>query len=198
MQEVWAVIFRKENMNKTRKIRNYAFIDGNNLYLGAQSQSIDLDYGKLRKYLRSKLFVDKAFLFIGYDAHNTLLYNKLQSYGYILVFKPTIPYTDENTGERTMKGNVDAELVLYSSAIEYDNYNKAVIVSSDGDFACLMRYLNDLGKLEKIITPTLRYSKLLRPYSEFILPLKTIKRQVSGKQPSAKRKNRHSRSVQEP
>lgn len=165
-------------MSKKKTPKNYAFIDGNNLYLGAKSQKINLDYGKLRKYLRSKFNIEKAFLFIGYNPHNTPLYNTLQSYGYILVFKPTIAFKDKITGERTMKGNVDAELVLYSSAIEFNNYNAAVIVSSDGDFACLMRYLNDSNKLAKIITPTVKYSKLLKPFSKKILPLKIIKSQV--------------------
>lgn len=58
-------------MKKQNIIKNYAFIDGNNLYLGAKSQNIDLDYGEFRKYLRSKMNVNKAFLFIGYDVHNT-------------------------------------------------------------------------------------------------------------------------------
>lgn len=30
--------------------KTYAFIDGNNLYLGAKSQNIELDYRKLRLY----------------------------------------------------------------------------------------------------------------------------------------------------
>ena len=47
--------------------KNYAFIDGNNLYLGTKVQDINLDYGKLRKYLRNKFDVEKVFLFIGYD-----------------------------------------------------------------------------------------------------------------------------------
>ncbi len=177
-------------MNTRKATKNYAFIDGNNLYLGAKSQDIELDYGKFRKYLRSKLNVDRAFLFIGYDVHNTPLYNYLQSHGYILIFKPTIPYTDKTTGERTMKGNVDAELVLYSSAIEFSNYDKAIIVSSDGDFACLLRYLMDNNKLAKVITPTLKYSKLLKPYNELIVPLKVIKSQIQN--------NRDLRSVREP
>ena len=158
--------------------KNYAFIDGNNLYLGAKSQAVSLDYGKLRKYLRQKFNVDKAFLFIGYDATNTGLYSMLQKCGFILVFKPTIPYTDES-GVRTMKGNVDAELVLHAAAIEYGNYDKAVIVSGDGDFACLMRFLEKNDKLEKIITPNNRYSKLLKPFNRYILPLRSIKKQVS-------------------
>lgn len=39
--------------------KNYAFIDGNNLYLGTKAQDINLDYGKLRKYLRNKFDVEK-------------------------------------------------------------------------------------------------------------------------------------------
>ena len=45
------------------KSKNYTFINGNNLYLGAKSQKICLDYGKFRKYLRSKYGVEKAYLF---------------------------------------------------------------------------------------------------------------------------------------
>ena len=157
--------------------KTYAFIDGNNLYLGAKTQGINLDYGKLRKYLRSKFGVEKAFIFIGYDHRHTTLYTNLQSMEYILIFKPTIAFTDKN-GKRTMKGNVDAELVLHAAAIEFDNYDKAVIMTSDGDFACLMKYLHDNNKLKKIITPTKLFSKLLKPFVKYILPLKTIENQI--------------------
>lgn len=160
------------------KKKNYAFIDGNNLYYGAREQGIELDYGKFRKYLRSKYNVDKAFLFIGYTQSNTDLYSELQKNGYILVFKPTIPYVDEATGKKTMKGNVDAEIVLHASAIEYENYAKAILVTSDGDFACLAKYLSEKEKLLKIITTTKKYSKLLRPFVDFILPLSEIRKQV--------------------
>lgn len=155
---------------------NYAFIDGNNLYHGALNQGIIFDYGRLRLYLRNALSVKKAFLFIGYVPGNTDLYNMLQSAGFTLVFKPTIPYTDGD--KTTIKGNVDAELVLHASAIEYSSYDKAVIVSSDGDFACLAQYLEKNDKLLKIITPTKRYSKLLRPYGKYILPLKEIQNNI--------------------
>lgn len=159
------------------KSKNYAFIDGNNLYLGAKSQGIELDYGKFRLYLRNKLGVDLAFLFIGYDPDNAGLYAKLQSYGYILVFKPVVFYTED--GKRTMKGNVDAELVLHASAIEYGNYDKAVIVTSDGDFACLIRYLDEKEKLARIISPTNFYSSLFHSYTKYILPLSTIANKIS-------------------
>ena len=161
-------------MKDQRLVNNYAFIDGNNLYLGAKSQNINLRYGEFRKYLRNKFNVKRAFLFIGYNPANIKLYSTLQRYGFTLIFKPTILYTDEATGQQTMKGNVDAELVLHSAAIEYGNYYQAIVVSSDGDFACLYQFLKENNKLNKIITPTERYSKLLKPFHADILPLKLI------------------------
>ncbi|MCL2173763.1 NYN domain-containing protein [Candidatus Saccharibacteria bacterium] len=160
-------------MNK----KNYVFIDGNNLYLGAKSQRINLDYKKLRLYLMNKFNVDKAFLFIGYDPNNTNLYAHLQKIGFILIHKPTVVYVEN--GKRQMKGNVDAELVLYSAAIEYRNYDKAIIITSDGDFACLMRFLISKNKLDKIITPTKNYSKLLKPFGQHILPLSVIRDKIT-------------------
>ena len=151
---------------------NYAFIDGNNLYLGAKSQNIELDYRKLRLYLTNKFNVKKAFIFIGYDPDRTYLYSNLVDAGFILVHKPTVIYHEN--GKRTMKGNVDAELVLHSAAIEYKNYDKAIVVTSDGDFTCLFKFLQEKEKLEKIITPTKFYSSLFQPISQFIVPLYKI------------------------
>lgn len=152
--------------------QTYAFIDGNNLYLGASRQGIELDYRRLRKYLRNKLNVTRAFLFIGFDPTRISFYSFLQQCGFLLVYKPTV-VRNEN-GHKVMKGNVDAELVLYASAIEYNNYGNAVIISSDGDFACLIEYLHKNNKLLKLITPTAHYSSLLRDFSKYILPLSHI------------------------
>lgn len=68
-----------------------------------------------------------------------------------------------------MKGNVDAELVLHAAAIQYSNYDKAIIISGDGDFACLVEFLLDRGKLLKLLTPNQRYSKLLAQFDAYIV-----------------------------
>lgn len=159
--------------NKEKKEpSNYAFIDGNNLYLGAKLQGIELDYRVFRLFLKHELGVDKAFYFIGRDKRNKWLYSQLQKCGFELVFKPAVFY-DKN-GQRMMKGNVDAELVLHSAAVEFDNYDKAIIVTGDGDFACLIKWLKDNGKLKKIITPTEKYSLLLKKYRNDIIQLGDI------------------------
>ena len=41
----------------------------------------------------------------------------------------------------------------FNAAIEFKNYQKAIIVSGDGDFFCLHQYLIKKKKLLKIIIP---------------------------------------------
>jgi uncharacterized LabA/DUF88 family protein len=151
----------------------YAFIDSQNLNLGIRSLGWQIDYRKLRLYLKNKFGVEKAYMFIGLVGNNQKLYTALQSAGFILIFKPTVRYFEN--GKETVKGNVDAELVLHAAAIEYQNYDKAIIVSGDGDFACLIEYLNDNKKLLHVFTPNSKYSKLLKPYSKYIVEIGKLK-----------------------
>lgn len=151
----------------------FAFIDSQNLNLGVRSLGWQVDYKKLRLYLRNKYGVERAFMFIGLVSNNQKLYTKLQTAGFILVFKPTVRYFEN--GKETVKVNVDAELVLHAAAIEYPNYDKAIIISGDGDFACLVEFLDDKGKLLHVFTPNTKYSKLLRPYSKYIVELSQLK-----------------------
>jgi uncharacterized LabA/DUF88 family protein len=138
-----------------KEIGNYAFIDGQNLYLGVQSLGWKLDYKRFRVYLREKYKVSVAYLFIGYIPANQDLYSSLQEAGYILVFKPTLP--DENG---KVKGNVDADLVL-QAMIDYKKYDKAIIITSDGDFYSLVKYLYKNNKLKYVISPYVKTCSIL-------------------------------------
>lgn len=154
-------------------MNNYAFIDSQNLNLGVKNQGWEIDYKKFRIYLKNKYDISQAYLFIGLIPNNQRLYTMLQKAGYILVFKPTVKYIAN--GVETVKGNVDAELVLHAAAIEYNNYDKAVLITSDGDFACLADFLVQNNKLMHIITPNKRYSSLLRKFSSNIIDIGRIK-----------------------
>lgn len=146
-------------MSEKRKMNNYAFIDSQNLNLAIRDLGWALDFKRFRRYLTDKYSVNKAFIFIGYIPTNETLYTSLQEYGYILIFKPTLSLPDGR-----VKGNIDAELVLHTM-IEYPNYDKAVIVTGDGDFHCLIEHLKRQGKLEKLIVPNrCKFSSLLRKF----------------------------------
>jgi uncharacterized LabA/DUF88 family protein len=160
------------------KIRenNYAFIDSQNLNLGVKSQGWNLNFNRFRKFLKDKYGVEKAYLFIGFVSGNQKLYTELQENGYICIFKPTL--TIKENGLTRVKGNVDAELVLHTM-IEYGNYQKAVIVSGDGDFYCLIEYLIDNDKLKKIIAPNIHFSSLLRKFSYYIVNIQLFKNKLT-------------------
>jgi uncharacterized LabA/DUF88 family protein len=151
----------------------YAFIDSQNLNLGTSKEIFHgrklvykgwkLDFKKFRKYLADKFRVDKALLCIGYIKQNEKLYKQLKSFGYDLVFKPTV-----KDSQGKSKGNVDAELVLHAAAIEFSNYDRAVIASGDGDFYCLYEFLEKNKKLFKIIIPNRKSeSFLLRQFQDY-------------------------------
>lgn len=162
----------------TKKDIIYAFIDSQNLNLGVLSQGWRLDFERFRIFLKERYQVDKAFLFIGYVFYNQLLYTSLQKAGYILIFKPVLEIKQRKRIK--IKGNVDAELVLHSM-IEFRNYNKAIIISGDGDFHCLVEYLADKDKLFKIIVPNRKYSSLLRKFSQYIVNINLFKEKLMMK-----------------
>ena len=160
-------------------MNNYAFIDSQNLNLGVQSAGWILDFGKFRLYLKNKYGVTKAYLFIGQMAGRESLYDRLQNMGYHLIFKPTTSY--KKNGKVTVKGNVDAELVLYAAAKVIDEYDQAIIVSGDGDFHCLVEYLKDNDKLLHLMVPNSKFSKLLGRFSKDIVRINLLRSQLENK-----------------
>ena len=77
------------------------------------------------------------------------LYKYLQECRFTLIFKEVI-----YDGDGKPKGNCDADLVLQATRDAYENkFNMAVIVSSDGDYAGLVKFLKERGKLRVILSP---------------------------------------------
>lgn len=113
-----------------------AYIDGANLHKGVESSAWKLDYRKFRSWMRQKFGVASAHLFIGLMPKHADLYTFLQSAGYTLTFKEIVY---DGTGKA--KGNCDADLVLKATRDFYENMPQAVVlVSSDGDYAPLVRF----------------------------------------------------------
>lgn len=158
-------------MKKKEEI--WTFIDSQNLNLGTSNdiyknrilvyRGWKLDFLKFRTYLFNKFRVTKAYIFIGYDPHNQKLYQYLENCGYILIFKPTV-----KDGSGKLKGNVDGELILQSAAIDFNNYDKAIIVVGDGDYRCLLKFLKQKKKLYKLIIPNQKSeSSLLKDFQKY-------------------------------
>jgi hypothetical protein len=135
---------------KAQKV--YAFIDSQNLNVSVQKYGWKMNWKKFRQFLTDKYGVDMAFMFIGYVPEHEDIYEKMHEAGYAVVLKPTFDMT---------------------------NYDKAVIVSGDGDFFALVEYLQQQDKLLKILTPTAQYSSLFRQFEEYIERLDNHRRELA-------------------
>lgn len=134
-----------------KELTNYAFIDGQNFFKSVseieeklEALEVQLDLGEFRVYLTEKHLVKTAYYFIGYLPRYQVIYDRLTEQGYELVFKQVSVHEDG------IKGNVDVNLTL-QSMIDINKYEKAIIVTSDGDYSCLVEYLHSKGKLDTII-----------------------------------------------
>jgi len=132
-----------------KKDNNFAYIDGANLYEALKDLEWALDYKRFRIWLSEKYGVKKAYIFIGLIPKNKTLYTYLQECGFTLVFKEVI-----YDGAGKPKGNCDADLVLQTTKDYYENnFDKSLIVSSDGDYSSLVRFLYEKNKLLGVLSP---------------------------------------------
>ncbi len=177
---------------KNRQPKVYAFIDSQNLNLGVQKVGWKMNWRVFREYLEKEFNVAKAFMFIGYMAENESLYEHMHELGYLIALKQTVDLSaaDKENDEHkpTIKGNIDADLVLYAMK-EMPNYDKAIIVSGDGDFVSLIEYLEQQGKLLHIMTPNWQYSSLLKPWEKYIIRIDQMRSKLAYKDRPRRNKN---------
>jgi len=122
-------------------------------------------------WLRDKYGVENTYLFIGLVPGNKDLYTRLQEMGYVLVYKEV---TYDGAGK--VKGNRDADLVLKTVVDYYEKrFSKATLVTSDGDYAGLVKFLRERDSFQSLISPSNKCSYLLRKLDIPIVYLDTQK-----------------------
>lgn len=150
---------------------NYAYIDGANLNNALKELGWLLDYKRFRVWLSDKYAVERAYIFIGFIPRYEKLYTYLQSAGFTLIFKEVI-----YDGSGKAKGNCDADLVLRAVSDYYENnFNKIILVSSDGDYAGLVKFFKEQQVLNCVISPSNKCSYLLRKLNISLVYLSTQK-----------------------
>lgn len=155
-----------------------------------------MDWRRFRKYLQDKYNVTHAYMFIGYMVENESLYEHMHELGYLIALKPTLDINqqgaedaknqppqplkpgEEEHAKPVVKGNIDADLVLYAMK-ELPNYDKAIIVSGDGDFLSLIEYLDEQGKLLHVMAPNWQYSSLLKQFDDRIVRIDQLRRELA-------------------
>lgn len=125
---------------------------------GAEIHKFKFDYlkedtiniGELEKYLHGIIkeygfkMNDAMLLLISRHLQRVKFYLKLKNFGYDLYLKPVkLYYQDNETTKR--KANCDVDMTFYLMR-EKDNFDRALILSGDGDFLPVLKYLKSQGK----------------------------------------------------
>lgn len=147
---------------KENTIKNYAFIDGQNLYMGTaklEEHPWKINLKRFRIYLEQKYNVVNAYYFLGYvQEANQELYEGIQKAGFVLIFR------EHNTamiGKK--KGNVDSDIIfqIMKKMYKKEDFDKIILVSGDGDYKLVVDFLIEENKLEKVLFPNSKYASSL-------------------------------------
>ena len=108
---------------------------------------------------------------MGYIPKYIKRYASLEDAGFTIVFKDTVIGAN-----RQIKGNCDTDLVLRVARDTYeDDYDEAIIVSSDGDFVSLVDFLAKRKRLKVVLSPHNTCSLLIKKLNPPITYLKDIR-----------------------
>jgi uncharacterized LabA/DUF88 family protein len=139
-----------------QKESNITFIDGQNLHLGTRESGWAVDHARFRTYLSEKYSITEAYYFLGFISNDEQdLYDKLQKAGFILAFRE---HSSALRGSK--KGNVNSDIIfeLMKKLAEGEAFNKAFIVSGDGDYKKVVDYLIKKGKFGKMLFPNKQFA----------------------------------------
>ena len=157
-------------MNMKNQDFTYVYIDGANLHQWSKTWW-GINYKKYKQRLHDKYKVKSVFLFLWYVKGNELLYSQLSQLWYILIFKETL----EIQGK--IKWNCDAELVVKAvSSLYEDKTTQAILITGDGDFACLLDFYLERKHKVILLAPNKSFcSYLLKKRNAPIVILEDIK-----------------------
>ena len=120
-------------------MHNIVFIDGQNLYFRTLENNWKIDYKKFSIYLKEKYSVSTIYYFIGYKSEKfENLYLKLESADFTIIFKE---HNEKLFSQK--KGNIDTDMVfeIMKTLVDNIDFDKILIVSSDGDYKKIVDYL---------------------------------------------------------
>ena len=144
---------------------------------GAEIHDFDFDYLKnetvpvegLEKYLtkiineRGDKMSEAILLLLNRHLQRIRFYLKLEKFGYELHLKPVKLY-EQDDGTTKRKANCDVDMTFYLMK-EKDSFDKVVILSGDGDFLPILKYLKEKGKEIIVLARGPRTAREIRQFA---------------------------------
>jgi len=106
---------------------------------------------------------EAQLLLIGRHLQRVKFYMLLEQFGYALFLKPVKLY-DQEDGTTKRKANCDVDMAFYLMK-EKDDFDRVVVLSGDGDFLPVLKYLKGLGKDVVVLGRGKRTAKEIRQFA---------------------------------
>lgn len=90
-------------------------------------------------------------------------YKKLEKFGYQLILKPVKTYENED-GDQKRKANCDVEMAFYIMR-DKNEFGSVVVLSGDGDFLPVLKYLREVGKDVLVLARGRRTAKEIKRFA---------------------------------
>lgn len=90
-------------------------------------------------------------------------YLTIEKFGYKLVLKPVKTYEDEE-GNTRRKANCDVDMA-FSLMLEVSEYDRAIVLSGDGDFLPVLKFLKKSGKEILVLARGPRTAKEIKQFA---------------------------------
>lgn len=87
---------------------------------------------------------EAELLLVGRHLQRVRFYSKLLHFGYQLFLKPVKLY-DQEDGTTKRKANCDVDMAFHMMK-EAGNFDRAIVLSGDGDFLPVLKHLREIGK----------------------------------------------------
>ena len=144
---------------------------------GAEIHNFDFNYLKkdtipvknLEKYLvelinkQGNKMNEAMLLLLNRHLQRIRFYLKLEKFGYELRLKPVKLY-EQDDGTTKRKANCDVDMAFYLMK-EKDGFDRALILSGDGDFLPVLKYLKNQGKEIVILARGSRTAREIRQFA---------------------------------
>jgi uncharacterized LabA/DUF88 family protein len=170
---------KKQDKPHTNITSTYVFIDATNIIYGAGGAGWKVDFKKLIKYLKGRYKASKVLYYGGVDANNQKqlkFYKILESFGYELRLVPVKVFSN---GKK--KADVDSRMT-FESMLLFNQYDKAIFMTGDGDFLWVFEYLIQTKNNVKLIANSRSTARELRQlFKEHFTDLQLIRHLVAKK-----------------
>lgn len=167
-------------IKKYVKGKVYIFIDAENLFYSQRTLGWRISYEKLMKYFQKECGKStKCFVYTGIDENNTKqkkFLDMLNLNGYIARTK-VVKKIKTKDGNYKWKNNLDIELALEMIELK-DNFDTAVLISGDSDFAVVLDKLKKANKRVFVMSTRGHIAKELLERAKFI-DLRKLKKEIS-------------------